>query len=105
MVYSRLLLKNGNCRQAVEYCVPADENDRACLSHACVAISPHCLRTVTSPHKSNQVFVALALRRVRSGAAERHLSLLINGNLHYSTSVFSFMALPSPFPDCGYDLL
>lgn len=42
---------------------------------------------------------------VTFGAAERHLSLLINGNLHYSTWVFSFMALPSPFPDCGYDLL
>lgn len=77
----------------------------ASVTHARVSISPHCLRTMTSPYKSHQVFVALALRRVTFGATERQLSLLINGNLHYSTWVFSFMALPSPFPDCGYDLL
>lgn len=86
MVYSRLQLKNGNCRQTVECCVPAYEND-PCLfvsvTHGCVSTSPHCLGTMTSPYKSNQVFVTLALRRAVFGATERHLSLLINGNLHY----------------------
>lgn len=85
MVYSRLQLKNGNCRQAVECCVPAYKND-PCLfvsvTHARVSIPPHCLCTMTSPYQSNRVFGAVALTRVVFGAAERHLSLLINGNLH-----------------------
>lgn len=34
---------------------------------------------MTCPYKSNKIFVALALRRVVFGSAERHLSSPING--------------------------